>query len=164
MNTSANPASATSATGGFTQFTAVHAEVLQMTLSGRYGIDQVAKILYELSNTGGRFFIDVHTVAPITPAPLYRELSLTEMQSLLTTLQAEVQIHRPGLMYPCCKPLSTCSARQRTASHQLASTTSALAQSSATQLMPSSGTLGWESMLSAPSTMRMAMSPSSSMS
>jgi len=97
MDTTTNPASAT---GRFSQFTAVHAEVLQMTISGRMGVDQVAKILYELSNTGGRFFIDVHTIAPITPAPLYRELSPEEMQSLLTTLQAEEQNPPSGLDLP----------------------------------------------------------------
>jgi len=94
MNTTQNPASPT---GMLTQFTAVHAEVLQMTISGRLGIDQVAKILYELSNTGGRFFIDVHTIGPITPAPLYRELSQEEMQTLLATLQAEEQDPPAGL-------------------------------------------------------------------
>jgi len=94
MDTTPNPASPT---GRLTQFTAARAEVLQMTISGRLGIDQVAKILYELSNTGGRFFIDVHTVAPITPAPLYRELSQEELQTLLATLQAEEQHPPSGL-------------------------------------------------------------------
>jgi hypothetical protein len=94
MDTTPNPASRT---GRLTQFIAARAEVLQMTISGRLGIDQVAKILYELSNTGGRFFIDVHTVAPITPAPLYRELSQEELQTLLATLQDEEQHPPSGL-------------------------------------------------------------------
>jgi hypothetical protein len=97
MNTTPNPASPT---GMLTQFTAVRADVLQMTISGRLGIDQVAKILYELSNTGGRFFIDVHTIAPITPAPLYRELSQEELQTLLATLQDEEQHPPAGLDLP----------------------------------------------------------------
>lgn len=94
MNTTANPGSNTEA---LSLFTALHAEVLQMTLSGKLGIDQVAKILYELSNTGGHFFIDVYTLAPVTPAPLYRELSQDEMQTLLATLQAEEQNPPAGL-------------------------------------------------------------------
>ena len=99
-----NPTTNTENTAGaFSQFTAVDAEVLQMTLTGRQGIDQVAKILYELSTTGGRFFIDVHPIAPITPAPLYRELSLEEMQALLATLRAEEQNPPSGLDVPALR-------------------------------------------------------------
>ena len=94
MSTTANP---DGGAGALSQFTAVSAEVLQMTLTGKVGIDRVAKILYELTNTGGRFFIDVHTIAPITPAPLYRELSQEELQTLLATLQDQEQDPPDGL-------------------------------------------------------------------
>jgi hypothetical protein len=74
------------------QFTALQAEVTQMHLTGRLGTDQVAEILYEPdANAVGHFFINAYTIAPIHPAPLYRQLSLDEMRTLLVTLKAEEQ-------------------------------------------------------------------------
>lgn len=78
------------------QFTALQAEVTQMHLTGKLGIDQVAEILYEPDANGfGHFFINAYTIAPIHPAPLYRQLSLDEMRTLLITLQEEEQ-HIPS--------------------------------------------------------------------
>ena len=72
------------------QFIALQAEVTQMHLTGRLGVDQVAEILYEPDANGfGHFFINAYTIAPVYPAPLYRQLSLDEMRTLLITLKEE---------------------------------------------------------------------------
>ena len=72
------------------QFIALQAEVTQMHLTGRLGVDQVAEILYEPDANGfGHFFINAYTIAPVYPAPLYRQLSLDEMRTLLVTLKEE---------------------------------------------------------------------------
>ncbi len=63
-----------------------------MHLTGRLGVDQVAEILYEPDANGfGHFFINAYTIAPVHPAPLYRQLSLDEMRTLLVTLKEEEQ-------------------------------------------------------------------------
>lgn len=85
-------------TGTLSQFVALQAEVTQMHLTGRLGVDQVAEILYEPDANGfGHFFINTYTIAPIQPAPLYRQLSLDEMRTLLVSLKEEEQRIPNGL-------------------------------------------------------------------
>jgi hypothetical protein len=80
------------------QFVAVHAEIDQtrIFLSGKIGIDEVAEILAEPGTDGAfHFYISHHVIAPIVPAPLYRELSHDELPVLLAALRKEEQ-HPPA--------------------------------------------------------------------
>ncbi len=46
-----------STTEDFSQFKALHAEVMKMNLTGKLGVDQAAEILYETDANGqGHFF------------------------------------------------------------------------------------------------------------
>ena|SRR5207248_6585300 len=74
------------------QFVALHAELDQQRifLTGKLGIDEVAELLAE-PGTDGRvhFYISHHLIAPVVPAPLYRELTTDEQHVLIGALKKE---------------------------------------------------------------------------
>src|SRR5258708_18300631 len=82
------------------QFVALHSELEQqhILLTGKLGIDEVAEILAEPGTDGViHFYISQHVIAPIVPAPLYRELTSDELKSLQGALKKE-EHHLPATL------------------------------------------------------------------
>jgi hypothetical protein len=82
------------------QFVALHAELDQQRifLTGKLGIDQVAELLAEPGTDGAiHFYISQHAIAPIVPAPLYRELTSDELPVLQSALKRE-EHHLPATL------------------------------------------------------------------
>jgi hypothetical protein len=74
------------------QFVALHAELdeQRIFLTGKLGIDEVAELLAEPGTDGAiHFYISQHVIAPIVPAPLYRELTSDELPVLQHALKKE---------------------------------------------------------------------------
>jgi hypothetical protein len=79
-------------------FVALHAELdhTRIFLTGKIGTDVAAEILAETGTDGAfHFYISQHVIAPITPAPLYRELTDEQLPQLLAALEKE-EAHPPG--------------------------------------------------------------------
>jgi hypothetical protein len=89
-------------TVGLEQFVALHAVVEPplIFLDGKLGSDEVARLLAEpgrLSDGLIHFYISHFKAGPVTPAPLYRELTSEELSVLLATLK-EQEHHPPATL------------------------------------------------------------------
>jgi hypothetical protein len=84
------------------EFVALHAvlDTPRIFLTGKLGSDEVAELLAEpagLSDGLIHFYISHFKAAPVTPAPLYRELTSEELPVLLATLKKQ-EHHPPGTL------------------------------------------------------------------
>jgi hypothetical protein len=89
-------------TNPLAQFVALHAvlDEQRIFLTGKLGIDEVAEILAEPGTDGAiHFYISQHVIAPVVPAPLYRELTSDELPALFGALKKE-EHHLPATLDP----------------------------------------------------------------